>query len=164
MCACACVVERTCALTGSEMDADRRDNKGNTLLHHACMQNKKKVAKAVSVCVRAYACVCTCMCVCVCVFVCMCASVCCVSWFCMHALVDSFCFLFSKKSHHVQYIQLTGAPSRRKYQFPKFAGMYKHTHTHTHKHIHPHTHTHTHKHTHTHTHKQSNTCLPFCFA
>jgi len=29
------------------MDADRRDNKGNTLLHHACMQNKKKVAKAV---------------------------------------------------------------------------------------------------------------------
>jgi ankyrin repeat protein len=24
-----------------------RDAKGNTLLHHACMQNKKKVAKAV---------------------------------------------------------------------------------------------------------------------
>jgi hypothetical protein len=29
--------------TGEDMNVDTRDGKGNTLLHHACMQNKKKV-------------------------------------------------------------------------------------------------------------------------
>ena len=29
---------------GEQFDADARDGKGNTILFHACMQNKKRVA------------------------------------------------------------------------------------------------------------------------
>ena len=29
---------------GADFYADARDGKGNTILHHACMQNKKRVS------------------------------------------------------------------------------------------------------------------------